>query len=104
MWRGTHGKPGEDAHRQARPQGVCLLTLRAGPPRASPARPEISFSVPAPTGGDCVDPAAPPHFSAADTLSDTLRKMSASKKLWITGSSAKEGRSEGALEPPFWEN
>lgn len=49
------------------------------------------------SGGDCVDPAAPPHFGAADTLSDTLRKMSASKKLWITGSSAKEGRSKGGL-------
>lgn len=44
-----------------------------------------------------MDPSGPHHFGAADTLSDTLRKMSASKKLWITGSSAKEGRSEEGL-------
>ncbi|KAK2092842.1 hypothetical protein P7K49_029371 [Saguinus oedipus] len=54
-----------------------------------------------PWGSDSADPLSLiTYFSAVGTLSDTLRKMSASKKLWIMGSSAKEGRSHEALERP----
>lgn len=97
--RGDNGRPGGDAQRRRRalrlscppcwPQGWVSPGLL---PRLTPC----PLSLP-PWGGD---PAVPPHVSAVSTLSDTFRKMSASKKLWITGSSAKEGRSREGLGAP----
>lgn len=52
---------------------------------------------PPPGGGDTADPLVPHTFSAVGTLSDTFRKISASRKLWITGSSVKEGRRDEGL-------
>lgn len=83
---------------------LFLLALSVHFSRASPAQMEILLSLPVPHGAVTLQTPCPCHFSAVGTLSDTLRKMSASKKLWITGSSAKEGRSHEALERPFKED
>lgn len=52
---------------------------------------------PPPGGGDTADPLVPHNCSAVSTLSDICRKISACKKLWITGSSVKEGRRDEGL-------
>lgn len=101
----TTGGQGGDA--QCRCRALCLSCLPCWhqgwvSPGLLPRLTPCPLSLPS-WGGD---PAVPPHVSAVSTLSDTFRNMSASKKLWITGSSAKEGRSReglGAASLGLWD-
>ena len=103
-WQEGQGGDAQWAGQGAGNKSFLPLTCRAGLSRASPAQTEVLFLyLPPHRVVTLQTPWAPRHFGAAGTLSDTLRKMSASKKLWITGSSAKEGRSDEGLGAAVWE-